>query len=381
VSAYANLPSEDAKNGDKEFNLRQLSSASLGAFRIFQWLSGRRAHNLPVPLATCWVLLSPSESEIATEPALPTDRRPTIEAFRSAAIAWREAAQSHARNMTFFYFAGHGFQRTRNQHVMLMEGFAEQNRPALWHAIDTQELINGMAPTRANPTIARTQLYFIDACRTVSKVFYEKYDATPAYHLWDPPSLGDVADERLAPTYYTTVPGETAYGIKGKQTAFSKALLACLSGGAAVEDPQYVGENGPRYQVTVNSLNNALGHFMDQINHEEGTNQSFRTHGIGGFDPILHYPDGRPEVDLTLNLVPGNARKCARIIIHDDRGNEICNLKPRDYAHPYRRRLPAGYYHVTANIEPPTNGYFNCGPQIRQVIPPVGDWSLRVGPQ
>ena len=381
VSAYKNLPPEDSDKGDKDFNLRQLSSASLGAFRVYKWLSERQKHNLPVPLATCRALFSPSAREIAVEPELANHYRAHIENFRSAVLDWRKDAQSHSRNMTLFYFAGHGFQRTRNQHVMLMEGFGEPDRPTLWHAIDTQVLVNGMAAVPTEPTIAGTQVYFIDACRTVSKLFYEKFDVTPAYPLWDSPSIGDVPDERFASMFYTTVPGQEAYGLKGKQTVFSKALLACLSGGAAVEDPHYVSETGPRYQVTINSLNNALGHFMGRINREEGTSQNFRTQGLGGSDPVLHYPDGRPEVEITLNMVPGSASNCARVIISDDQGNEVCALKPPIFPHPYPKQLPAGYYRVSARIEPPRDGFFDYGPHTTQVIPPVATWALRVGPR
>src|SRR5690606_6608844 len=88
----------------------------------------------------------------------------TADAFRAAADAWRADARAHRGGATFFYFAGHGVQRTRDDAVLLLEGFGAPG-PALQHAAATRNLLDGMAPAPSQQEIARTQFYFVDARR------------------------------------------------------------------------------------------------------------------------------------------------------------------------------------------------------------------------
>ena len=170
------------------------------------------------------LLISPSSKEAEFEPALSAQERANVDNFHAAAWDWRGDARTHNRNVTFFYFAGHGFQRRRNQHVMVMDRFLEPNSATLFHAIDTQQLVDGMAPTPEHPTITNTQFYFIDACRTKPEAF-SKYELTPCHALWDIPVATNA--DRMTPLFYTTAPGHEACGLRGKETVFRHVVRRC----------------------------------------------------------------------------------------------------------------------------------------------------------
>ena len=80
--------------------------------------------------------------------------------------------------------------------------------------------------------MARTQLYFFDACRTLPSEIL-KYDELNAETIWDlprPDPEDKYVDTRFAPMFYTCVPGSEAFGIEGIGSVFGEALLLCLKG-------------------------------------------------------------------------------------------------------------------------------------------------------
>jgi Caspase domain len=160
--------------------MSQLTSAALSAFRMAQWLE-RRADRLTAPLATLRLLLSPSEREVEdVEPALATVAEPCIfEALRSEVADWRDDASGRSDDVTLFYFAGHGVQRVKGDAVMLCEDFGDGVGGVLDRAISGVNLYNGMAPAPGREGIARTQFYFIDACRIRPDAFSQYEPLTP----------------------------------------------------------------------------------------------------------------------------------------------------------------------------------------------------------
>jgi len=353
ISAYPHL-SQPTPPEPPTLGLRQLSSPAITAYRIANWLITRRAY-LPVPLTTCRVMLLPSAVELAAggEPlAALRDECARTQVLVEAA-AWRADASRNADSMTLFYFAGHGVQRNQRDHVMLLAGFGRGIGPLLEDAIDTTNLLAGMAPTTARPKMARTQMYFIDACRVRPKVF-ARYEDSPSGKLWDVEV--DIVDDRTAPLFHTAVPGAKAYAVKGKQTVFSQALLECLTGGAGREvEPRADGT--PPYGVTINSLRESLPYHLDRINREHGTRARFEVQGGGyGGQRVIHWLDSPPLVDVTLELHPSEAHHHAgvRVVALNDNPD---NRPSWDLApvipHPYCGSLPMGIYLASARIEPP----------------------------
>src|SRR5258706_503636 len=93
----------------------------------------------------------------------------------------------------------------------------------------TRNIAGGKVPTAIFPDIARTQLYFVDACRITPQEF-RQFERMPTYGVFDA-EVNDV-DDRKAPIFYAAIPGTAAVGRSGKQSLFSDALLQCLEGAA-----------------------------------------------------------------------------------------------------------------------------------------------------
>ncbi len=371
VSAYPHLPKDDQPLQPHHFGMRQLSSAARTGYRIYRWLLERREW-LPLPLGTIRLLLTPSDGEIQFEPSEEgLWDRASLDSFIDIAAEWRDDARSHPDNITLFYFAGHGVQRARGDQLILLEGFASGKGGTLVNAVETSNLLDGMAPSQEQKNIARTQLYFIDACRITPKEFL-KHDWMGGTPIWSPLIEGE--DDRVACVFYTTVPGQKAYAPEGDQTIFSRALISCLNGGAAVQSD----EDSDVWHVTANSMNERLQFEIDQVAADTEVNQQFRSSGIGP-RVVLHRLEGPPPVNIVVQVQPEQAKDYARIEVVNDEDETVLDLEPF-YPHPYSDTLAAGYYRVRARIQPPTPPYVDRRSRTWQVRPPRAQLALKVIP-
>jgi hypothetical protein len=285
ISSYQYLPKEKEPHMPEHLGMRQLSSTALSAYKIYRWLLGHK-QNFPVPLATCYLLLTPSLAELSLEWDLLDLSNPTLDNFLAAATNWRTNASSHEDNIAFFYFAGHGIQRSKDDAVLLLQDFADGIGGTLTKAVEVKNLFNGMAPSIAKPNIARTQLYFIDSCRNFPSRFkaFEWMDVTPVFDI----ELSG-RDDRRAPIFFAAIPGSKAYGLVGEQTLFSKALIECLNGAAA--KPGKANKNGQvKRHATVTSLIKKLDEYNHKLNQTEGADQVFTVGGLVKEAVILEIP-------------------------------------------------------------------------------------------
>ena len=240
------------------FGLTQLSSSAPSAFRIARWLV-RHGHQLDRPLKTCRLLLSPT----GTERTLRTLEGYTIPAatfdnLMRAVGDWRADAARNSRDLTLFYFAGHGLQRDvdrRRELVALLHDFGSGVGPVLHHAFIAEDLRAAMAPCPASPNMALNQIYIFDACRVQPEQFAEFGGQRPRLLLDYEPIP---TDDRNAPIFYTTTPGHPSFGIEGRWTVFCEAMIRCLKGGAGVCNPIYLSSNTASWNVTLQSLWNVL---------------------------------------------------------------------------------------------------------------------------
>jgi Caspase domain len=346
VSAYRHLPNGSGEPAAKDFGMQQLSSTALAAFKMARWLLDHQ-DRLPVPLATCRLLLSPSPAELQVEAGLAGLADPALlDNFLAAADAWREDCSTHRDNIALFYFAGHGVQRSRDDAVLLLEDFGARGGGALRNAVDTNTLFSGMSPSAGRPEMARTQLFFVDTCRNRPAEFSntELMSTTPVFDI----ELSD-RDDRRAPIFYAAVPGSLAAGIRGQQTLFSLALLACLDGAAAepVEE-----EGGVRWHVTVHSLSEALDREIKELNEQKHADQDFTVGGQAKEAMICVLPEP-PQVELVLEIDPLDALPVTHVKVRDASLKLVCNLKAPLAPHPFQRSLPAGIYQFSAQIKPP----------------------------
>lgn len=374
VSAYQNLPKQNEPLTPESFGMRQLSSAALTAYKVYHWLLDHQ-QNFPVPLATCRLLLSPSSDEVAREPSLNgLADSCNLNNFLVAANDWREDAGLHQENMTFFYFVGHGVQRTKDDSVLLLEDFDGRIGGLLRNAVDTNNIFKGMAKSSRYPNMGQTQLYFIDACRDFLSAFknFEPESTTPVFRVQ---LSGE--DKRKAPIFYAAAPGTKAIGIRGEQTLFSRALLDCLNGDAG-ELEEINGQE--KWHVSVHSLNAALETKIDDWNKTLGAQQDFILGGLVANTPI-HFLDRPPSVEIILEVDPPDALNYTRIKALDDQGVAIPVPLPVPLdPHPYRCKWTAGCYAISAEIDPPNPRFINFPGRYRAFMPPLVTRKVKVIP-
>jgi hypothetical protein len=371
VSDYPHLPNGGGAPAPNTFGMQQLTSAALSAFRVSEWVVARQA-NFPVPLATLRLLLAPSQAELDAEPALAASASScTLEEFQRVANEWRADAAVDAGGMTLFYFAGHGVQRSRGDSVLLLQDFGDGLGETLSKAINGQNLYNGMAPTAALPNIARTQLYFFDACRLRPSEFsaYEQMSTGTVFDL-----MLTEADDRCAPTYFASVPGTVAYARRAQQTLFSSALLDCLGGGAA-DLRDVAGQE--RWTVTHMTLAERLTDYLRELADEAGAEQEIRTGGIGP-DKYIQFLDSPPAVRVELEIDPPAALEFAKVAIFDDAGAPAAQVPKPLTPHPFATDLPAGIYTIRAEIEPANDDYVSVLGRARPLRPPRERRTLRM---
>jgi hypothetical protein len=371
VSAYPDLPAAGQPLLPRHYGMRQLSSTALAAYRIYQWLMAPSTR-LAMPLASCRMLLLPSAEELQAEPALrafATKSWRTLDVLKAAA-EWRDDASASRHNVTFFYFAGHGVQRNIGDSVMLLPGFGDGVGGALKDAIDTSNLVNGMAPTSERLDIAQTQLYFVDACRILPEQFkkFEKMGTTGVFN----PALNS-RDDRRAPIFYAAIPGTTANGLRGEQTLFSKALIECLGGAAGEATDEEDADGNPTWRVSVHSLDRALDARIRVLNGRLGANQEYDTGGSQK-DADICFLSKPPEVPLALALDPEEATSHAKLEIRDFKGSAVLSVSPVQ-PHPWRGRLPAGLYTINVLFNPPHPPYRDTS-RIRRFIPVAEELAL-----
>jgi hypothetical protein len=365
VSAYPHLPGGNGARSPDDYGMRQLSASASSAASIMQWLEAA-ADRLVVSLGSRRLLLSPSPGELDDRPDLAEQAGvATRENFRTAALEWREECADDRNSIAFFYFAGHGVQRTRSDAVLLMRDFTEGGGNPLYNAVDVNNLFGGMAPTARRPDMARTQLWFVDACRGFPSAFdnFQALRASEAFEV----ELSD-RDDRCAPIYFGALPGSDAYSITGRETLFSKALFESLrdAGGERAPDQQ-------DWRVTIGSLLRGMQATIDAINAEEGSDQAVWD---GGQTPRPGTPilklDHVPEVRVQLELRPAAAVDQVALAVQRPDGSPVPVPSPLN-PNPFATRWPAGVYRMGA-----TPQGAGIDEDLWPVMPPAFPWSGEV---
>ncbi len=371
VSAYPHLPGGTGRAAPNYFGMQQLSSAALTAYKVYQWLLNRQ-RNLPAQLATCRLLLSPSPAELDAEPSLRGFAHPcTKENFCRMATDWRTDASSHKENVTLFYFVGHGVQRSKNDQILLLEDFGDGIGGTLDKSFDSNNLFYGMSSSVSLANMAETQFYFIDACRVLPSKFKD-FERMTVPDVFDVDLSG--REKRRATIFYAAVPDSKAYGLRGDQTIFSKALFYCLDRAGQLYQHEI-----DKWCVSVYSLAQALSSYIKDINDIHGTDQDFSFMHYSE-DTIIHALDGPPPVDTILEIYPDEALPFVTIEvreIRDDQDQTVWELSAPLTPHPYQRELPAGVYKICARINPPNSSFVDYT-KSSLVRPLRTNWKMRM---
>lgn len=230
VSRYEHLEG-GAAPVQEAYGLGQLAVSALTAFEVFRWLDGTfRVEGCPI--ARCWLLLSPTEQEIAHEPALQKHlTAPTFDNCKKALKFWHHhmnrlpaAAAEHSRAL--FFFSGHGLEVHQEHQVLLPNDYLAPPSPSLDDAISTDNLKKGLASLAV-----RHHFFFLDACRNDHQALRAKNLGGATILTEDESALTNA--ERIAPQLYATASGQQAYQQPepGKGLSlFGRALLDGLAG-------------------------------------------------------------------------------------------------------------------------------------------------------
>jgi hypothetical protein len=283
VSSYRHGKGGRAKPATIDLGIDQLSAAATSAYLFCHWLLAHQ-HRFAIPLESLRVLLSPSLEEIERRPELADfGDHCTLQNFLAAAAEWRNDATGHPDSVTMFYFAGHGAQRTKGDSVLLFEDFGDGVGGPLRNAVDTENILYGMAPSRARKQIARTQMYFIDACRVRPAVFKN-------YRLMHTTSVFEIdeleRDDRHAPIFFAATSGSQAYAAPGKQTTFSRILLDIFERGRVDAD---MSADRTKCAVSVHTLDKGLQAGIEESNSDTGADQEYSLEGIAKDAVILSW--------------------------------------------------------------------------------------------
>lgn len=357
VSQYVNLPPGDGPaDPNVGFGMQRLSSPALSAFHIFNWLnSPPPGVRLKVPIKTCRVLVAPSQEEQEKAPQLATlgTTLPTRDAFVLAANEWRNDASHLQKDVTFFYFAGHGFKLSPEDVSLALCDFANPNMPSADKCAKVANIRQGMAPTAKFKNIAREQFYFVDACRNLP-------EAIMAYAPMTVPDVFtfalNVVDDRDTPTYFATTEGRQAAGRKGQPSVFCEALLHSLGRGS--ESGTEVDVN-VEWRVTSQSLKRALDRYLQR----KFSGLAPEVHLLGMIrDPYLTVLDGSPLVDIDIMVVPTDFD--GNVTVIDFSGTQL--FEPRPFSLPFTSEVPAGIYRVRCAMPVSGHAPFDT-PKVYQV--------------
>lgn len=359
VSAYPHLEGGNAPAA-KTYRMGQLSAAALTAHRLADWLEAA-GDRLAVPLQNCRLLLSPSPGELDRLETRQEYLPATLEQMAAQALEWRDECSRDKDNVAFFYFAGHGLQRSRRDAVLLMQDFADASGNPLDKAVDVQDLFQGMAPTVTRPDMARTQLWFVDACRGFPEEFdrFERLTARPTFGV----ELSDV-DNRNAPLYYGALPGTNAYSVSRDRTIMGGALLECLEGAAGEPQP-----GSPHWCVTAGSLLRGL----QQLVVEAGTQEVWDGGQMWRPDAPIVRVDETPDVRVRMELSPPEAVKKVSLMVRRTADGEVMRVPSPLDPNPFEDRWKAGVYSL--GCDPPNDGIPK--EDFWWVRPPVSAWSGR----
>jgi hypothetical protein len=380
VSLYRHLPGGGGKLAKEDWQMQQLTSTALTAYKIYHWLVEHRKQ-LPVELATVRLLLSPSAKErpeiergmqeiselMKSEPQVKLSETPSAcsrKDFAREALYWSEDAKSENRNITFFYFAGHGIQRKNDDPILLLEDFGDPEEGMLAKTFAFDKFYAGMVPSKnQQQQMARTQLYFIDACRVIPQPV-EQIEYQEVSGILSNSSGG--LDNRSSLICYGTVSNALAYAA-GKQTLFSEALVECLEGLGGDTTGEEDEHGNAKWHVSIDKLYAAI-EAKGEIIRNLGLDQEFYPTRRGKNNTVVKL-EKPPEVDCRLFVQPDQALQFVTVDVTNFRNKPVwINLSPVN-PHPYLGRLPAGLYNVIAKITDPPKPPYNDSKESFEVKP------------
>ncbi|WP_275791449.1 hypothetical protein [Pararhizobium gei] len=389
VSEYTHLPGIDEPPDAASFGLQRLASPALSAWEVCRWLAAH-ADTLYRPLGSIRLLMSPAPDEVAklmpitaprgvqmtntqgeriTAPDGTNISAANVEQadwahFVTEAWAWRRAAAPHRDSVTMFYYSGHGLERSGDTLITLADFTDPAGGGKLQRCCEVKSnFVLGMAPTNDEfSNIARSQFYFIDACR---EPLLEPVAITAnTASVWETMAG---KDDRTTPIFLATYAGLRALAIRGQATDFCAGLLKALDTGSDNCDVQ---DAQGRWPVDSVSLSAALENYFGWM----GTGQFAPTTGTVFGRPRLCWLADPPVVDFRVLVRPDAAIPATEILLTNQNTGFEKRIAASTADHPYPVNVPAGVYSLL-----PTASGAKRPPVFQLVNQLMLEWPVTIG--
>lgn len=306
-------------------NLGQLTSPPRSAWAFTQFLMESRMDNWAAPLSTLDLLISaaPGDEDFSAD-----SRRyelSTRRAIQGAFDRWWDRCNTDSDNVAIFYFCGHGMQAT-NQ-VLLAADFGSDGNPWM-NAFDFNKTRQAFRANRA-----RTQIFFVDACREVTTSTVEVPD--PGAPALREPEQRQIEHCEHDLTIQAAARTGKAYGREREVSYFTEALLRAFDGAAA-------GKHHGTWWVRSDLIASRISYLVKLA----GGNEQRPVTTIQA--PInLYQLDCAPEVSLEFGCDPAEATWLADLA-YSQLMNGPRQQRPCRGSVPWKITVPAGIYVLEA---------------------------------
>ncbi|MET7400421.1 caspase family protein [Dactylosporangium sp. NPDC005572] len=296
---------------------------------------------------------------------LPDGTRETVDAavfheFKAAFRRWYSRCHADPDNIALFFFCGHGWDR--DGQLLLLEDVGKDPHAVFEHCVELSEVRALMQHCRA-----RTQLYFVDACRQMPSGFFQL--VATALPLMDRPERVTLPLAPLdAPVYFSTAKRFDVENDVGAVTPFTAAVLRTLDGLGAHRN----GAN--QWTIATDRFGPHLRDVM-AWDYPEADRWAFLTvEGEQSGASVLRTLDGPPRVPFRLTCSPAGALAAAAAKLRHVRPSPE---PPLSVAADGRGEVIAGVYQL--HLEFPT-GTFREESVFEEVLPPNKTWHAQVNP-
>lgn len=274
--------------------LGQLESPVASAEAFCQWLqTDFKPRNLPI--GSIEVLSSAGGNFLDPDGTVVQVLTPTMKNVRKAVASWTARGNQHEDNFTLFYFCGHGVS-SGIVHSLLLEDFGEDvNDPFNTGAIDAALFMDGVGAKGA-----KSQLFLIDACRTVDHAAFAGLGAQRGAPIISAPPntrLGIVEQACL----WATSLGALAYGMPGQPSVFMLAMLHAMQGGGAKQDS----DDGSWF-IDPDMLKMSTNHIIQRVPAFSNAALQYTTLDRMVKGLAVHKLPGEPSVPVKVHCIPAS---------------------------------------------------------------------------
>jgi hypothetical protein len=342
-------------------DLSSVTSPPPSATAVAEWLlSAPRGGDDP-PVGTVEVLVSakaPAAVRRADGAEVPVANADFAE-FKAAFQRWRAACDADDGNIALFYFCGHGWHV--DGQLLLLEDVGRDPEAVLENCVELSDIRAVMQQSKA-----RTQLYFVDACRQLPPDFYNLEVRTkPLANVHRRVTLP--LPPLDAPVYFSTAQRLASRVDRAAVTPFTAAVLRTLDGLGAHR------VSAERWTVETDRFGLHLREVIAWDNPGTDRSQCLTTEGAQSGSSVLRTLDGPPSVPVEVACVPEHALPLAELSIHDLDGGAC---PPLHLNQDRRGELVAGSYQL--DLTYPRGAGFRTASVFAEVMPPNKTWRATV---